>query len=775
MATQIDQIANLKKALEKKYADSAELFPPLNYVRKIPVIPSRSAIINAVTGVGGFPKGRMVEVFGPESTGKGLPLDEPILASKKRFPQSGFKFYENRELEVGDIVKCPDGSNSSITGVFKHRRPVFKITFKDGSSSRCDDQHLWPIVVDGDYSCEDRNWPYRVIPMAKLLEMYEKGRFLQVPLLTSPPEMGRSLTTDALDPYMVGLVLGDGLVDTAAAFWTTDDQLGSYVETQGFKEVTYQSAYERAVATGNLLLRQWKLQKKDDESQWNKWRLSGLRGKTAEDKSVPPRFLNGPVEVRLSLLQGLMDTDGSVDSTGVNHEFSSKSKQLAEDVQFLVRSLGGQARIGPEKIVDDEVYYRVGIRISHCHLFRLDRKRDRERVENTRAREAKTIEAIEPLGEMDTQCISIDHPAGLFITRDFTVTHNTTFAIDACASLQQANKDAVALFVDYEQAFDARYAHALGLNLDPSKFIFAQPDYFEQGAVIIENYVEEGLVDLIVIDSAAAMTPRAQLEGASDGTFSIGLQSRLMSEFLSKITKKINKGRKVALILINQTRTKIDVNNPRNNGEDAAGGKAIKFYSSIRLALEIVKKEGEENRGQKGTDQVYTQNRVRITAVKNKVAPPFIRGTLVLEYGKGINNLVSVAELAEARLGIMSGAGFFKYKGASEKTSFALRGREAFIKLLEEREDIRKEIETKVLQAISLEHAAALGVSVLSVGESAKEIEEPEDEVIMEDQTEVKFADNSSAASDSSSRIRITKAPPGGMPIEDDEDGKRDI
>jgi len=301
----------------------------------------------------------------------------------------------------------------------------------------------------------------------------------------------------------------------------------------------------------------------------------------------------------------------------------------------------------------------------------------------------------------------------------------TTFAIDTCASLQKLDPNGTALFLDFEHAFDATYAHKLGLDLSPDRFIFSQPETFEQGARIADEFVERDLVDIVVIDSAAAMTPKDELEGEADGTTRIGLQAQLMSKFMARMTKKIPRGRKPALVILNQTRAKIDVNNAKNNNtEESAAGKALRFYASIRLQLEIVKKEGETARGTKGMDAVYTQNRVRVVAVKNKIAPPWSRAQFIIEYGKGINNLASVAELAEANLGIMSGAGFFKYTGERPDTSFNCRGREAFLELLTKNPALLKEIEAKVLAGMRAEQASGLGISAIDIGDDAKTIEE---------------------------------------------------
>jgi recombination protein RecA len=226
-------------------------------------------------------------------------------------------------------------------------------------------------------------------------------------------------------------------------------------------------------------------------------------------------------------------------------------------------------------------------------------------------------------------------------------------------------------------------------------------------------------------------------------------QSLLMMQ--SRLTKKISKGRKPAMLMVNQTRTRIDTKNARNNGEQSAANNAIKFYSSVRLSLEIVVSEGDSGRSSKdATDQLYTSNRVRITAIKNKLAPPWIRGQFTIQYGKGVNNLVSVAELAEQKLGIMSGAGFFSYKGDSPETTFSCRGREAFQAMLSENSALFRELERKVLVAMSEEQAKSLGVSGLVRGEAAKELEGASPVLVLEDRPNGGVSDTS-----------------GGMPVEE--------
>jgi recombination protein RecA len=294
-------------------------------------------------------------------------------------------------------------------------------------------------------------------------------------------------------------------------------------------------------------------------------------------------------------------------------------------------------------------------------------------------------------------------------------TIGTELAIDA---IKQAPDKSV-LFLDFEHALDPFYAYRLGLDVNGSNFIYAQPDYFEQGEDIMYSLLNDSkmlpldLLSLVIIDSEAAMTPRDILEGKAGDSNRIGLQAQLMSNLLAKTTKFISRGSKPALVLLNQTRSKIDVNNPRNNGEDAAGGKATKFYSSIRIKLELLKQEGDKKeQGDRnvGTSQVYNRHRVGMTVVKNKLGVPWVRGSLVFEFGKGINHTVSIAEMAEQKLGIMSGAGFFRYAGDTPATTFSCRGREEFQSILEGSPALTRELETKVIAKMEADFAQALGI-----------------------------------------------------------------
>lgn len=312
-------------------------------------------------------------------------------------------------------------------------------------------------------------------------------------------------------------------------------------------------------------------------------------------------------------------------------------------------------------------------------------------------------------------------------------TGKTTLAVQGLSALQKEKRDAVGLYVDYEHAFDAGYAHnGLGLDLNPDRFIFVQPDYFEQGDQVIDSFVTEGLVDYVVIDSAAAMTPLIEMTGEIDdkegGMGPLGTQARLMSRMLTRLTKKISKGRKPALVMINQTRARIDLKNPRKSGEQSAAGNAIRFYASVRLELENITGEGKDLSNAKATtDQMYTRNRVRVTCIKNKLAPPWMRGTFAIDYGKGVNNAASIGELAEQKLGLINSGGFYAYAGDTPETTIKGRGRDEFLHHVMTNHALFRELEKKVLDRMREEQATNLGIVNLTKGEAAKDNFEHED------------------------------------------------
>jgi recombination protein RecA len=257
----------------------------------------------------------------------------------------------------------------------------------------------------------------------------------------------------------------------------------------------------------------------------------------------------------------------------------------------------------------------------------------------------------------------------------------TTMALHILAEAQK--KGGVAAFVDAEHAMDASYAKVLGVDLD--NLLLSQPDTGEQALEITETLVRSGAVDVIVVDSVAALVPRAEIEGEM-GESHMGLQARLMSQALRKLTGTISKS-KACVIFVNQTRMKIGV--MFGNPETTTGGLALKFYSSIRLDIRRISniKEGDEVKG--------SRNRVRV--VKNKVAPPFKEAQFDIIYGKGISRPGELIDLGtQINLVEKSGA-WYSYKG--ERMG---QGRENAKGFLNDNPDIAAQIENSIREELKI-------------------------------------------------------------------------
>ncbi len=256
----------------------------------------------------------------------------------------------------------------------------------------------------------------------------------------------------------------------------------------------------------------------------------------------------------------------------------------------------------------------------------------------------------------------------------------TTIALHAIASVQKMG--GIAAFVDAEHALDLNYAKNLGINI--SELLVSQPDFGEQALDIVDELVRSNAVDLIVVDSVAALVPRAEIEGAM-GDAQIGLQARLMSQALRKLAGNVNKS-KAVVIFINQTRMKIGV--MYGNPETTTGGVALKFYATMRLEIRGAGKivEGNENVG----------NEVNVKFVKNKVAPPFRTAKVDIIYGKGIVRENEVFNLALDEGLIDRRGSWFTYVDLSGKEHSLGQGKNNALTYLVEHSEVLDEIEKRV-------------------------------------------------------------------------------
>jgi recombination protein RecA len=297
--------------------------------------------------------------------------------------------------------------------------------------------------------------------------------------------------------------------------------------------------------------------------------------------------------------------------------------------------------------------------------------------------------AVAPVEVISTGAISIDYALGIGgVPRGRVIeifgpesSGKTTLALQVIAEAQK--KGGMAAFVDAEHALDAAYAKKLGVDLD--NLLVSQPDNGEQALEIVEVIIRSNSVDVVVVDSVAALVPRAEIEGEM-GEAQMGLQARLMSQALRKLTGAVSKS-KTSLIFINQLREKIGV--MFGNPETTTGGRALKFYSSVRIDIRRIGaiKDGESVVG----------GRTRVKIVKNKLAPPFREAEFDVMYGEGVSREGDLIDIAVEHKIIEKSGAWFAYGG--ERLG---QGRENVKNFLKENIDVRSAIDEKVRRVLGM-------------------------------------------------------------------------
>ncbi|MET9517092.1 helicase-related protein [Streptomyces sp. NPDC002994] len=367
---------------------------------------------------------------GEVGSGKAQPLDAMVLT-----PQ-GYRLMG--DMAVGDTVVVPTGELAVVDGVFPQgEREVWRIVLSDGTAVECDDEHLWIV---GTSRAWDRGQTPKVMTTREIrLDTHKANGHSKWYI---PPAAPVDLAGDAeppLDPYLFGLLLGDGSFRHHLRLSTVDDEILAAASAAVTPECelrpvpgsrcdyTIQMAAAKDGTRGNPVI--------------SALRSLGLWGITSHGKFIPAVFKNTTIKNRLAVLQGLLDTDGTVPSSGMNVSFCSASRQLADDVAWLVRSLGGRARVLPKKAA-----FNVSIALPDLYApFRLGRKAVRMQPRPKCNTFRRGIRAVEYVGRKAVQCISVAHPSHAYVTDHFTVTHNTMVALRAMLAVVDAGGQAAML------------------------------------------------------------------------------------------------------------------------------------------------------------------------------------------------------------------------------------------------------------------------------------------------------------------------------------------
>jgi recombination protein RecA len=295
--------------------------------------------------------------------------------------------------------------------------------------------------------------------------------------------------------------------------------------------------------------------------------------------------------------------------------------------------------------------------------------------------------AVIDIPSISTGSIGLDHALGIGgVPRGRVIevygpesSGKTTLALHIIAEAQKA--DGIAAFIDAEHAFDSSYAKNLGVDID--NLLISQPDNGEQALEITDHLIRSGAIDIIVIDSVAALTPRAEIEGEM-GDSKMGLQARLMSQALRKLTSNIGRT-KTCVVFINQLREKIGV--MFGNPETTTGGNALKFYASVRLDVRKI--------GQIKENEDVTGNKTRVKVVKNKVAPPFKNAEFDIIYGEGISKIGEIIDIGSEKNIIIKSGSWYSYNDTKLG-----QGRDAVKKMLADNVELAEDLENKIRESL---------------------------------------------------------------------------
>jgi len=579
---------------------------------------------SAMTVVGsglGWPRGRIVEIYGEEGMGKALEVSTPVLTPEGFWPIG--------RLKVGDYVIGSNGRPTRVVGVYPQGvKSGFEVTTTDGGSLVCCAEHLWVTTTDSDSTPRIRTTSEISDTLTHKMGDYEYPRH-RLPLV-KPVTFDNAPAPLPIDPYLLGCLLGDGNLTGSCVVINKPEPEVLEMCNERLPDEDVGVFFDDGNGP-NSAIRIKRKQRDNTLSETAKaLRELGLLGLKSVEKFIPNEYLYAKKSDRLRLLRGLLDTDGYVDRRGVDVEHTTSSEQLAAGVIFLARSLG--AIVSTTARTPTYMYrgWRRRGRISYRSRIRFVDKTCPVSSEKHLAKwrggdqtpRYRCIKSIEPVGEAEFICIKVEAKDGLFVADDFIVTHNTTLALHAIAAFQRAGE--LCGFVDAEHALDVTYAAKLGVNL--SDLVLNQPDHGgEQALDIVTTMCDSGLFGCIVVDSVAALTPLAELELDFEESSQPGGHARLMSRALRKLVSVV-KRHNTLLIFINQTRLKIGVR--FGNPKTTTGGQALKFYASVRMEMVNVKTK------KKGDRVLYRRTRIR--TVKNKCAPPFRDVFADLAPNKGI-------------------------------------------------------------------------------------------------------------------------------------------
>jgi protein RecA len=668
------------------------------------VIPTGSIALDIALGIGGLPRGRVVEIYGPESSGKCMTADTYLWTDRgletvaELFARCGQPVScTNRITDVAELgVRMVNerGQLESVAALtHNNRRPVLTLTLRSGRTISATRNH--PLRVMDERGCivwrnVDQIGPGDVIVSGAFGAVEscggDDGLSEDEAVLLGYLVAGGGLSHDTLvrDSHrQTGEICANADPEANDEFCTLmkrifDVDVHTY---RGMAPLVHDASLRTRLAEGY-----------------------GLDCVTASGVSVPYRVRTGGDKIQRAFLSALFESalfegDGGIDSTSTIG-LDTASEQVAREVQLMLYGLGIPATLTSTHNESNqsvswivtvapavmgrfvqEVGFRSARRHSQVERNVLRNVRDPwvDTVPDHHGYTYEDVIAVADGGDRPTFDVML--PGTHSFLANGMLSHNTTVALHAIANAQRTG--GIAAFIDAEHALDPDYARALGVDTDA--LLVSQPDTGEQALEITDMLVRSGALDIVVIDSVAALVPRAEIEGEM-GDSHVGLQARLMSQALRKITGALNTSNTTA-IFINQLREKIGI--LFGSPETTTGGRALKFYSSVRLDVRRVEtlKDSAEAVG----------NRTRVKVVKNKLSAPFKQAEFDILYGKGISREGSLIDVGVEQGIVRKSGAWYTYEGDQLG-----QGKENARKFLLEHSDVAVEIEKRILEKLGV-------------------------------------------------------------------------
>jgi RecA/RadA recombinase len=651
----------------------------------IPVSPSLDLLLN-----GGVPEGSFMILTGQPKCGKEMPLDSLIYTPNGPITMG--------EMKVGTVVCTPDGSTAKVIGVYPQgKKDIYRVIFNDGSSAECGLEHNWTVAKN------NRKSDYVTITLEKMMSeglRYNDRWKWKIPL--TKPVYFKQQKKLILDPYILGCLIGDGGLTQKTPRFTTSDsfianKFRTFCKNRGLSfrhideyDYSISGNVESSVMVKNTLTRDLK--------------KLGLMGCGSHAKFIPTIYKYASMANRLSLVRGLMDTDG-YNSKGKRAEYSTVSPRLAADVRELLEGLGYSVVSTLRSTnCNNKTFFshRLCIHGNNINqLFGLPRKKTKNK--RTKPDLCRTIVDVQKVSHEEAQCIEIDHKEGLYLTDSFIVTHNTTTSLDFAATAQKPEyaykgfkEGREVYYLNIEGRLKKRDLEGIpGLNLDRFHIIGSQQGkilHAEEYLQIGERIINEIPGCILIIDSYSALCTETEITSdmskmqRADG-------AKLLAKFCRKVANVIPVNRNIVIGITHL------MGNPGTGHVEwkEKSGQAIAYQTDIKLRAQFHRawKTGSSEDGQQIGQEIQWQ------VICSSLGSPGGTITSYIRYGQGIDKQMELLTLATDIGLIQKGGAWYTLTSVTDKPKF--QGTEKVRQYLVEHPEVYESLLAQVKETMGIQ------------------------------------------------------------------------